>query len=103
MNRKKKLYLNTVSALILQIVTFICGFILPKQILLFYGSEVNGLVISISRFLSVISLLEMVKDQTARFGMEQFYLGPETVVENEYVPTSDVASHPLMHLSLIHI
>lgn len=59
MNRKKKLYLNTVSALILQIVTFICGFILPKQILLFYGSEVNGLVISISRFLSVISLLEM--------------------------------------------
>lgn len=23
----------------------------------------------------------LVKDQTARFGMEQFYLGPETVVE----------------------
>lgn len=59
MERKKKLYLNTVSALILQVVTFICGFILPKQILLFYGSEVNGLVTSITRFLSVISLLEM--------------------------------------------
>ena len=39
----------------------------------------------------------LIKDQTARFGMEQFYLGPETVVENEYLPTSDVASHPLMH------
>ena len=33
----------------------------------------------------------LIKDQTARFGMEQFYLGPETVVENEYLPTSDVA------------
>ena len=39
----------------------------------------------------------LIKDQAARFGMELFYLGPETVVENEYVPTSDVASHPLMH------
>ena len=28
----------------------------------------------------------LIKDQTARFGMEQFYLGPETVVENEYLP-----------------
>lgn len=59
MDRKKKLYLNTVSALALQVVTFVCGFILPKQILLFYGSEANGLVTSITRFLSVISLLEM--------------------------------------------
>ena len=59
MDCKKKLYLNITSALILQIVTFICGFILPKQILLFYGSEINGLIASITRFLSVISLLEM--------------------------------------------
>ena len=29
-----------------------------------------------------------IKDQTSRFGMEQFYLGPETVVENEHVSTS---------------
>ena len=37
----------------------------------------------------------LIKGQTARFGMEQFYLGSEMIVENEYVPTSDVASHPL--------
>ena len=59
MNRRKKLYLNTITALLLQIVTFICGFILPKQILLYFGSDVNGLVSSISRFLSVITFLEM--------------------------------------------
>ena len=29
-----------------------------------------------------------IKDQTSQFGMEQFYLGPETVVENEHVSTS---------------
>lgn len=59
MERKKRLYLNTISTLALQIITLICGFILPRQMLLFYGSEVNGLVTSISRFLSAISLLEM--------------------------------------------
>lgn len=58
MKIKNKLYLNTISALILQLVTFICGFILPKQMLIYYGSEVNGLVTSISRFLSIISFLE---------------------------------------------
>lgn len=59
MKRKKKLYLNTISAFLLQIVTFICGFILPKQILLCYGSEINGFITSISQFLSVISFLEL--------------------------------------------
>lgn len=59
MERKRRLYFNTISALVLQMVVFVCGFILPKQILLFYGSEVNGLVTSITRFLSIISFLEL--------------------------------------------
>lgn len=67
--RKKKLYYNTFSTLILQVVFLICGFILPKQILLYYGSEVNGLVVSITRFLSVISLLEMGMGPIIQFNL----------------------------------
>ncbi len=59
MNRRKKLYLNTVTALLNQIVTVVCGFILPRYILTYFGSDMNGLVTSISRFLSVISFLEL--------------------------------------------
>ncbi len=59
MGRKKKLMMNTVSALVLQLVTLICGFILPKQILTYFGSDVNGLVSSITRFLSVITFAEL--------------------------------------------
>ena len=58
-DRTKKLYLNTVSSLIYQIVTVICGFILPRLILQSYGSEVNGLVNSINQFLTVIAFLEL--------------------------------------------
>lgn len=56
---RKRLLYNTLTSLLLQLVTVIRGFILPKYILLYFGSEVNGLVSSITRFLSLITFLEM--------------------------------------------
>ena len=43
----------------LQIVTVICGFVLPRLILEEFGSGINGLVHSISQFLGVITLLDL--------------------------------------------
>lgn len=57
--RKKRLLYNTASSLIFQITTIICGFILPRLILNAYGSNVNGLVNSITQFLGIISFLEL--------------------------------------------
>ena len=57
--RKKRLLFNIVFALSLQIITILCGFILPRIMLTTYGSEVNGLVTSIAQFLHVISFLEL--------------------------------------------
>lgn len=54
MNNKK----NIISAIILQIITMISGLILPRLILSTFNSEVNGLVASITQFLSFISLVE---------------------------------------------
>ncbi len=58
MNRSKKAALNMSSQLILQFVTAICGFIVPKLILESFGSEINGLTTSIAQFLGIISLME---------------------------------------------
>lgn len=58
-SRGKKLALNTMTSLILQLTNVISGFILPRLILGAFGSEVNGLVNSISQFLGVISLLDL--------------------------------------------
>lgn len=57
--RQKRLLYNTVSSLIFQLTTIICGFILPRLILNAFGSEVNGLINSIAQFLGVISFLEL--------------------------------------------
>lgn len=57
--RKKRLILNTSSSFLYQIVAVICGLIIPRIFIQSYGSAVNGLISSISQFLSFITLLEM--------------------------------------------
>lgn len=49
---------NMISGLVLQFFTIISGFILPKIILSYFGSDVNGLVSSLNQFLSYITLVE---------------------------------------------
>lgn len=56
--RSKKAALNIVSSLLLQFITLICGFIIPKLIIESFGSSVNGLISSIGQFLGYITLLE---------------------------------------------
>ena len=57
--QNKLLKKNTVAPLISRLTALICGFILPRFFLQHFGSEVNGLVNSITQFLSAISFLEL--------------------------------------------
>ena len=56
--RSKKAFLNVLTNLILQVFIFVYGFVLPKIIMSKYGSNVNGLISSVTQFLAYISLLE---------------------------------------------
>lgn len=56
--RTEKLLKSIISSLLLQIVIAICGFIVPNFIIKHYGSNMNGLIVSITQFLSYISLFE---------------------------------------------
>ena len=56
--RSKKAIINILTSLVLQLITVICGFIIPRLIIKNFGSSVNGLVTSITQFLAYITLLE---------------------------------------------
>lgn len=58
MGRKKKLIYNTITSLLHQIVGMVCAFVLPRYFLTTYGSQVNGLVSSVTQFLGFITLAE---------------------------------------------
>lgn len=57
-NVKKITLINIISNIILQIANIFSWFIIPKIILTYFGSDVNGLVSSITQFLSYITLIE---------------------------------------------
>lgn len=56
--KNKITLLNMISTLLLQLITIISGFVIPKIILSFFGSNVNGLVSSLTQFLNYIALIE---------------------------------------------
>ncbi|MDE7252905.1 MAG: hypothetical protein K2O32_08195 [Acetatifactor sp.] len=57
MNRTRTLKLNMAASLFSELVAFVTGLILPRLILVHYGSAYNGLVGSISQFLGFSALM----------------------------------------------
>lgn len=58
MSRTKKFFYNSLSAAFLQFMVMIAGFITPRYMLLYYGSEINGLISSINQFIIYFNLVE---------------------------------------------
>lgn len=56
--RKKNAFYTVITSLLLQIVLIVTNLILPHFIIINYGSNVNGLIQSITQFLGYIVLLE---------------------------------------------
>lgn len=58
MTRTKKFMYNTIATGAYQIIVMLVGFITPRILLKYYGSEINGLVSSINQFITYFSLVE---------------------------------------------
>ncbi|QUC68519.1 polysaccharide biosynthesis C-terminal domain-containing protein [Aristaeella hokkaidonensis] len=56
--RSKVTLLNMLSSLLFRVCLVISGFIIPRIVLHYFGSTMNGLVASISQFLKYIALIE---------------------------------------------
>lgn len=67
--RTKKAMLNMVSSATYQIVSIICGLIVPRLILRAFGSTYNGVVESATQFLSVINILNIGIDGATRVAL----------------------------------
>ena len=58
LKKNNNLYNNLICGWILQAVTAFIGLVLPKMILEHYGSVLNGLISSVTQFISYLSLVE---------------------------------------------
>lgn len=57
--RMKRAFRNIFTNIILQVALAISGLVIPRFIMVYYGSEMNGLVSSISQFITYAALIEM--------------------------------------------
>lgn len=59
MEQLQKLKLNSITSFVTTVVIILSGFIIPRLILLYFGSETNGIIASVRQFLSVITFLDL--------------------------------------------
>ena len=85
-NRTKLFALNTTASALQQIVMFVVGLIIPSICLQFYGSETNGLVSSITQFISYITLIE------AGISASMVYCLYKPLSENDDAKVSSIVS-----------
>lgn len=103
MSRKQKLIFNTASGLTQRVVSMICGFLLPRYMLLYYGSTVNGLVSSITNFLSVISLLEMGVGPVIQSNLYKPLAENDSRRVSEIVRASNGFFHTIAYIFILYI
>lgn len=56
--RTKRFIYNSIYTAVLQVVTMLVGFVVPRVMLKSYGSEINGLVTSVNQFINYFTLVE---------------------------------------------
>ncbi|MBR7073457.1 MAG: polysaccharide biosynthesis C-terminal domain-containing protein [Eubacterium sp.] len=56
--RKRKVMLNIITTIVFDVIMTLTNFIVPRLIITHYGSAVNGLINSITQFLSYLALLQ---------------------------------------------
>ena len=103
MNRRRKLYLNTITALLNQLVALICGFILPRYILTYFGSDTNGLVNSITQFLSAISFLELGIGPVIQSNLYKPLAENDTITISKIVVSAERFYRRIAYIFLVYI
>lgn len=69
MNRRKSSLQNTIISLLSEVMVTVVGFLLPKAIMVNYGSATNGLITSLQQFIQYFTLLEAGLSGAAIFAL----------------------------------
>ena len=103
MTRAKKLIFNTLTPIIVQVLTVLSGLILPSLRLACYGSEVNGMISSITQFLSLISFLELGVGAVVRSALYKPLADNDTVEVSKIITSAQKFFSKLAYILLVYI
>ena len=101
--QNKILFYNSISPLIYQVSTIICGFVLPRLILGYYGTEVNGLVNSITQFLAIISFLELGVGAVVQSSLYKPLADKDNITVSKVITSADKFFRRLGYILAIYV
>jgi len=84
--KSKKVLNNMLSQIVVQFVTLIAGILVPRYIILYYGSEINGLASSVTQIVSYVSMLE------AGFGTASIHALYKPLAQKDYFGANAVCA-----------
>ena len=90
-SRTDKFVLNVMMSAILQIVTVVTGFISPRLMLRYFGSEINGLTSSITQYISYITLIEAGLGNATVYALYKPLATGDTVQRDAVVSAARIA------------
>lgn len=101
--KSRLLFYNSISPLIYQATTIICGFILPRLILCHFGTEVNGLVNSITQFLGIIAFLELGVGAVVQSSLYKPLADNDNVTVSKVITSADKFFRHLGYILAIYV
>ena len=101
--QNKILFYNSRSPLIYKVSTIIFGFVLPRLILGYYGTEVNGLVNSITQFLAIISFLELGVGAVVQSSLYKPLADKDNITVSKVITSADKFFRRLGYILAIYV
>ena len=101
--KSKVLFYNSIVPLIFQVTTVICGFILPRLILVHFGTEVNGLVNSITQFLAAIAFLELGVGAVVQSSLYKPLADKDNITVSKVITSADKFFRRLGYILTIYV
>lgn len=101
--KSRILFYNSISPLIYQATTIICGFILPRLILSHFGTEVNGLVNSITQFLAIIAFLELGVGAVVQSSLYKPLADNDNITVSKVITSADKFFRRLGYILAIYV
>lgn len=101
--KSRILFYNSISPLIYQATIIICGFILPRLILSHFGTEVNGLVNSITQFLGIIAFLELGVGAVVQSSLYKPLADNDNIAVSKVITSADKFFRKLGYILAIYI
>ncbi len=101
--RTKKAFLNTGTALVYQIIALISGLIVPRLVLQYYGSEVNGVMSSVLQFMNAIGILNIGITGAARVVLYKSLANDEKKTTNNLMTAVIIYMHKVAFILILYI